>query len=138
VPCLPEGFNECQESLFDFDYSVHEAKKKLDALGFTPAPDPDHDGLVIQVLNIKGNPYRINLCADTPSIKETILKAMEDKKDERRLYFNNIEEYKEWMWDIASSMKCLVDWYREYDGGCHAWMMNHEVYVNLPLEYEYD
>lgn len=140
---MPKGFHECQESCFDCDLTEAKARKALVADGFTEidisfCTSNMHGGQINQCFDIKGvGPYRVTFRADTAAIKQAIEDEMKDMPEFARPNPRNMASlglYKTWMRDIAERLNCHVEWYDEYDGGCYGFMMDKNIFKNLPPE----
>ncbi len=144
---MPSGFNECQESCFDFEWPIEDAERMLREYGYTPLPtEEDVSGacwsaLISQCMTISGVPWRVSMHADTPEIKEAILAAMADTNSEFNHrspgVFENWDQYRNWMRRLANSLDCAVKWYNTYGdsvqgGGEYGCMMKNEVFMSLP------
>lgn len=140
---MPKGFHECQESCFDCEFTEAAARDRLVSEGFTEidisfCTSNQNGGQINQCFEIEGaGSYRVSFKADNAVIKQAIEDEMKDMPE--FAYPNpkpmlSLNTYKIWMKDIAKRLKCHVEWYREYDGGCYGFMIDKKIFETLPPE----
>lgn len=135
---MPDGFFESMESVYNFEEgSKEDGERILLDHGFTKLPTMG-SALIVQVFSTTQpeKRWRVDLQADTESIKGTIRSAM-DKMPEFRhpdpVPFDSFDGYRTWMLSLAKSIGCIVKW-RNEDGCCSAFMMDEKLYESLPQE----
>lgn len=148
---MPEGFDRCEDCCYAYCGSRAEGEKILKDHGFTELPEHPNGfcSLIVQMIEVHESviagpdqpakpfelQYRIDLEADTPEIKKAVEEAI-DKMPQfnfpNPVPFASFEAYTDEMKKIAESIGCVIGWTGSYRNGYGGYIMNKQVFENLP------